>query len=161
MELGTRVNGKTIFNTVTEKKYGLITHNMKDSTTKVKNMDVVSTSGKMAQDTTVNGSRIELKVKENISGKTVEHTQDNGKIIICTVKELTHGLTVEDTKVSTRWTRSTAMVNMFGRMETSTRATGRLTSVPAMAPASTPMVFISIPKISFVVLTICTRRRTP
>ena len=68
--LDMKVSGRTISNTATVKKYGPITHNMRAFTTRVKSMDVDFTSGKMAQDTMENGSRIELRAMENISGKT-------------------------------------------------------------------------------------------
>ena len=59
MEPGMKVNGKTIFNMVLEKKYGQITVNMKDIIQKVRNMEKVFIFGKMAQCTMVTGLKTE------------------------------------------------------------------------------------------------------
>ena len=134
-ELDMRVSGKMISNTDTVRKYGPITHNMRAFTTRVKSMDVDFTSGRMAQDTTENGSRIELRAMENISGKTVELTLDNGKIIICTVKVPIPGLTEGDTKASTKWIRNMDTVFTTGLMAVYIKAIGLMES--NMARAST------------------------
>jgi hypothetical protein len=59
MELDMKANGKTIFNTVKAKKFGLTTLCTKDFTMKVRNMAKGSTFGRTAQDTTVIGTKTE------------------------------------------------------------------------------------------------------
>ena len=134
-ELDMRVRGRMISNTDTVRKYGPITHNMRAFTMRVKSMDVDFTSGRMAQDTTENGSRIELRAMENISGKTVELTLDNGKIIICTVKVPIPGLMEGDMKANTKWIRNMDTEFTTGLMAVYIKAIGLMES--NMARAST------------------------
>ena len=124
MVLGTKVNGKTISNTVMVKKFGQIIHNMKDFIMRVRSMVVASTSGRMVLGTTVNGMRIGLKAKVSTNGKMEERILDNGKIIICTVKVLIHGLMAGDTKANMKWIRNMDMVSIIGQMVVYTKEIG-------------------------------------
>ena len=128
-----KVNGKTISNTDSVRRFGPITVNMKVITQKVKNMVRVYISGKMAPCTTETGLKTELKDTVNTNGKTAECTLDNGKIIICMVKEFTLGPMVEDMKASMKWTKNMDLVSTSGQMVEFTKETGLMENNMAKA----------------------------
>ena len=123
-ELVMRVNGKTISNMDSVRRFGPITVNMKDITQKVKNMVKVCISGKMALCTTVIGTKIELKDTENTNGKMAVSTLENGRTITCMEKVYTLGPTAEDMKANTKWTKSTVLESINGQITESTKETG-------------------------------------
>ena len=123
-----RVNGKTISNMDSVRRFGPITVNMKDITQKVKNMVRVYISGKMAQCTTVIGSKTGLKVTVNTNGRTAVNTLENGKTTTCMAKVFTLGPTAEDMMANTKWTKSTASESINGQITEFTKETGSMVS---------------------------------
>ena len=128
MELAMKVNGKTISNMVSVRRFGPITVNMKDITQKVKNMVRVYISGKMAPCTTVIGSKTGLKDTVNTNGKTAVNTLENGKITTCMVKVFTLGPTAEDMMANMKWTKNTASESINGQITEFTKETGSMVS---------------------------------
>ena len=126
MELDTKVNGKTIYNTDLEKKFGPTTVSTRVIIRKEKNTVRGSTSGKMVQCITVTGVRIELKDMENTNGKMAVNILGNGKIITCTVKDSTLGQMVDDMKDNMKWTKNTVLGYTNGQMVESTKEIGSM-----------------------------------
>lgn len=124
----TKVSGKTIFNMGSEKKYGQITVNMRDTIQKAKSMVKVSIFGKTAQCTMETGSKTELKAMENINGKMAVCILENGKITICMEKVFTLGLMAEDMKVNMKWIKSMALEFTNGQTVVYTREIGSMAS---------------------------------
>jgi len=127
-ELAMKVNGKTISNTDSVRRFGPITVNMKVITQKVKNMVRACISGKMAPCTTVIGTRTGLKDTVNTNGRMAVNTSVNGKTTTCMAKVYTLGLTAEDMKANTKWTKNTVSECINGLITESTKETGSMVS---------------------------------
>jgi len=83
-------------------------------------------SGTMDHFTKESGSRIRSMEKVSTFGQTEENTMANGETITCMEKVSTPGKTVECMKVSTKMTESMVMESTPGMMESNTRAGGKM-----------------------------------
>ena len=128
MVLDMKVNGKMIFSTGSEKKYGQITVSMRVTTQKVRNMEKVFISGKMDQCTMETGLKTELKALENTNGKMAVCILENGKITICMVKVFIPGLMEGDMKVNTKWIRNMALEFTSGQTDVYMKVIGSTAS---------------------------------
>jgi len=127
-ELAMKVNGKTISNMDSERRFGPITVNMKVITQKVKNMVRVYISGKMALCTTEIGTKTGSKDMVNTNGRMAVSTSENGKTTTCMAKVFTLGPMVGDMMANMKWTRNTVSESINGQITESTKETGSMVS---------------------------------
>jgi hypothetical protein len=93
--------GNMMFNTVTVRKFGQITPNMKATTTKDRSMAPVSINGLIDPLIQVIGFTTKYKAKANTNGLMVESMKVAGRITICMAMESIFGKTDADIKVNT------------------------------------------------------------
>jgi hypothetical protein len=126
IEMGpyTKVIGSITFRKVMASKHGLITVNMKASTSTVKNMGREFMRGRMGATILVTGVKTRLRVKESIFGEVAESIKGSGVAIRCMGMECIHGRMAGGTKATTSTTQSTDTENTTGRTGVVSRANG-------------------------------------
>ena len=91
--LGLKVNGKIIFRTVQEKKFGVTDLYFMANFRTVRKMDEVILNGQINVNMMANGRTISWKVPEYINGPMAEFSQAIGTPEKCTAKGSTNGPT--------------------------------------------------------------------
>jgi hypothetical protein len=109
MELSTWVTGKTMFNTVGDRKLGQMAQDSKGIIMMERNMVMVHTTGQMVLHLPGAGLITKLMALESTRGQMDESLKATGKITICTAKESTLGLMVAATKEIMKMIRNMAM----------------------------------------------------
>jgi len=122
-EIGTKTSNMAMV-----KKSGLTTLSMRDSTSMVRNMVRVSSTGQTGQPTLVISLTTTSTDKVSTRGPMVVNIQVSGTLTRCTVQACSHGLTEENTKGNILMIRKKVMVFSNGLMVANMMASGRMES---------------------------------
>jgi len=119
------VTGKKIDSMDMESRLGLITRDMKATTSLARNTILEHSNGQMVRHTLENSITIIFTVKVFTLGRTIESMRATGELTKCMVKEHSHGPTDENMLENTPMTRKKGMVSLSGPMEGAIEASGK------------------------------------